>query len=118
VLKSETVTLMGQNQIGAVSVPALKTALPRRVARQRRRSGRFRQQFVSSAISTRFKERKSSDEGWHCWQTIGYAPLAFFAKNLLISAFVESRKRRWLLPHGRCRSGPGNRAQKDRLRNH
>jgi hypothetical protein len=32
VLKSETVTLMGQNQIGAVSVPALKTALPRRVA--------------------------------------------------------------------------------------
>jgi len=29
VLKSETVTLMAQNQIGAVSVPALKTALPR-----------------------------------------------------------------------------------------
>jgi CubicO group peptidase (beta-lactamase class C family) len=29
VLKSETVTLMGQNHIGAVSVPALKTALPR-----------------------------------------------------------------------------------------
>src|SRR2546423_1022103 len=30
VLKSETVTLMGQNHIGAVSVPALKSALPRR----------------------------------------------------------------------------------------
>src|SRR5215470_14075662 len=29
VLKSETVALMSQNQIGAVSVPALKTALPR-----------------------------------------------------------------------------------------
>jgi methyl acetate hydrolase len=29
VLKAETVALMGQNQIGAVSVPALKTALPR-----------------------------------------------------------------------------------------
>jgi methyl acetate hydrolase len=29
VLKAETVTLMGQNHIGAVSVPALKTALPR-----------------------------------------------------------------------------------------
>ena len=29
VLKAETVTLMGQNQIGAVSVPALKSALPR-----------------------------------------------------------------------------------------
>jgi methyl acetate hydrolase len=29
VLKAETVTLMGQNAIGAVSVPALKTALPR-----------------------------------------------------------------------------------------
>jgi CubicO group peptidase (beta-lactamase class C family) len=29
VLKAETVTLMGQNQIGAVSVPALKTALAR-----------------------------------------------------------------------------------------
>jgi CubicO group peptidase (beta-lactamase class C family) len=29
VLKAETVTLMGQNQLGAVSVPALKTALPR-----------------------------------------------------------------------------------------
>jgi CubicO group peptidase (beta-lactamase class C family) len=29
VLKAETVTLMAQNQIGAVSVPALKTALPR-----------------------------------------------------------------------------------------
>src|SRR5438874_4717779 len=29
VLKTETVTLMGQNHIGAVSVPALKTALPR-----------------------------------------------------------------------------------------
>jgi methyl acetate hydrolase len=29
VLKSETVALMGQNHIGAVSVPALKTALPR-----------------------------------------------------------------------------------------
>jgi methyl acetate hydrolase len=29
VLKAETVTLMGQNNIGAVSVPALKTALPR-----------------------------------------------------------------------------------------
>jgi CubicO group peptidase (beta-lactamase class C family) len=28
-LKAETVTLMGQNNIGAVSVPALKTALPR-----------------------------------------------------------------------------------------
>ena len=29
VLKAETVALMGQNNIGAVSVPALKTALPR-----------------------------------------------------------------------------------------
>ena len=29
VLKAETVTLMGQNHIGAVSVPALKSALPR-----------------------------------------------------------------------------------------
>jgi methyl acetate hydrolase len=29
VLKTETVALMGQNQIGAVSVPALKSALPR-----------------------------------------------------------------------------------------
>ena len=29
VLKAETVALMEQNQIGAVSVPALKTALPR-----------------------------------------------------------------------------------------
>jgi len=29
VLKAETVTLMDQNQIGAVSVPALKSALPR-----------------------------------------------------------------------------------------
>lgn len=29
VLKAETVTLMGQNHIGAISVPALKTALPR-----------------------------------------------------------------------------------------
>jgi len=29
VLKAKTVTLMGQNHIGAVSVPALKTALPR-----------------------------------------------------------------------------------------
>ena len=29
VLKADTVALMGQNQIGAVSVPALKTALPR-----------------------------------------------------------------------------------------
>ena len=29
VLKAETVALMGQNQIGAVSVPALKTALAR-----------------------------------------------------------------------------------------
>ena len=29
VLKAETVTLMSQNHIGAVSVPALKTALPR-----------------------------------------------------------------------------------------
>jgi methyl acetate hydrolase len=29
VLKAETVTLMGQNQIGAVSVPALKSVLPR-----------------------------------------------------------------------------------------
>ena len=29
VLKAETVTLMGQNHIGAVSVPALKTVLPR-----------------------------------------------------------------------------------------
>jgi methyl acetate hydrolase len=29
VLKSETVALMGQNQIGAISVPALKSALPR-----------------------------------------------------------------------------------------
>jgi methyl acetate hydrolase len=29
VLKAETVTLMGQNAIGSVSVPALKTALPR-----------------------------------------------------------------------------------------
>jgi methyl acetate hydrolase len=29
VLKPETVALMGQNQIGSVSVPALKTALPR-----------------------------------------------------------------------------------------
>src|SRR5262249_53799649 len=29
VLKAETVALMSQNQIGAVSVPALKTALPR-----------------------------------------------------------------------------------------
>jgi len=29
VLKPETVALMGQNQIGAVSVPALKSALPR-----------------------------------------------------------------------------------------
>ncbi len=29
VLKAETVALMGQNQIGAVSVPALKVALPR-----------------------------------------------------------------------------------------
>jgi methyl acetate hydrolase len=29
VLKAETVTLMGQNAIGGVSVPALKTALPR-----------------------------------------------------------------------------------------
>ena len=29
VLKAETVALMGQNQIGAVSVPALKAALPR-----------------------------------------------------------------------------------------
>ncbi len=29
VLKAETVTLMGQNAMGAVSVPALKTALPR-----------------------------------------------------------------------------------------
>ena len=29
VLKAETVALMGQNQIGAVSVPALKSALPR-----------------------------------------------------------------------------------------
>ena len=29
VLKAETAALMGQNQIGAVSVPALKTALPR-----------------------------------------------------------------------------------------
>jgi CubicO group peptidase (beta-lactamase class C family) len=29
VLKAETVTLMGQNNIGALSVPALKTALPR-----------------------------------------------------------------------------------------
>jgi methyl acetate hydrolase len=29
VLKAETVTLMGENHIGAVSVPALKTALPR-----------------------------------------------------------------------------------------
>ena len=28
-LKAETVTLMGQNHIGAVSVPALRTALPR-----------------------------------------------------------------------------------------
>jgi CubicO group peptidase (beta-lactamase class C family) len=29
VLKAETVALMGQNHIGAISVPALKTALPR-----------------------------------------------------------------------------------------
>jgi CubicO group peptidase (beta-lactamase class C family) len=29
VLKAETVALMGQNHIGAVSVPALKSALPR-----------------------------------------------------------------------------------------
>jgi methyl acetate hydrolase len=29
VLKAETVTLMGQNQIGAISVPALKSAMPR-----------------------------------------------------------------------------------------
>src|SRR4029077_1718281 len=29
VLKDDTVALMGQNAIGAVSVPALKTALPR-----------------------------------------------------------------------------------------
>jgi CubicO group peptidase (beta-lactamase class C family) len=29
VLKAETVTLMGENAIGAVSVPALKSALPR-----------------------------------------------------------------------------------------
>ena len=29
VLKAETVAMMGQNNIGAVSVPALKTALPR-----------------------------------------------------------------------------------------
>jgi CubicO group peptidase (beta-lactamase class C family) len=29
VLKAETVTLMGQNHIGAISVPALKSALPR-----------------------------------------------------------------------------------------
>ena len=29
VLKAETVTLMGQNHIGAISVPALKTALVR-----------------------------------------------------------------------------------------
>jgi len=28
-LKAETVTLMGENHIGTVSVPALKTALPR-----------------------------------------------------------------------------------------
>ena len=31
VLKAETVAMMGQNQIGAVSVPALKSALPRSV---------------------------------------------------------------------------------------
>ncbi len=29
VLKAETVTLMGQNQIGAITVPALKSAMPR-----------------------------------------------------------------------------------------
>jgi len=29
VLKAETVALMGQNHIGAISVPALKSALPR-----------------------------------------------------------------------------------------
>ena len=29
VLKAETVALMGHNHIGAVTVPALKTALPR-----------------------------------------------------------------------------------------
>jgi methyl acetate hydrolase len=29
VLKAEAVTLMGQNHIGALTVPALKTALPR-----------------------------------------------------------------------------------------
>ena len=33
---------------------------------------------------------------------IGYASLPFFAKNLLISAFVGSRKRYWLS----CTSGP------------
>jgi len=42
---------------------------------------------------------------------IGYAPLPFFAKNLLIFAFVGSRTRRWLSLHGWCRSGQENRAQ-------
>jgi hypothetical protein len=42
---------------------------------------------------------------------IGYAPLPFFAKNLLIFAFMGSRTRRWLSLHG-CGSGRENRAQR------
>jgi hypothetical protein len=38
-------------------------------------------------------------------RAIGSVPLPFFAENLLIFAFVGSRKRCWL-----CRSGLGNRA--------
>ena len=43
---------------------------------------------------------------------IGYAPLPFFAKNLLIFAFVGSRTRRWVSLHGWYWSGHEYRAQR------
>ena len=43
-------------------------------------------------------------------QAIGYALLPFFAKNVLISAFVGSRKGCWLFPARAVPVGLGNRA--------
>jgi CubicO group peptidase (beta-lactamase class C family) len=53
VLKAETVELMSQNQIGAVSVPALKTALPRSADFTFIADGRDKWDLASSSQSIR-----------------------------------------------------------------
>jgi hypothetical protein len=49
---------------------------------------------------------------------IGYALLPFFAKNLLISAFVGSRKQCWLCPARAVPIGVGEPCTKWLVRNH